>query len=288
MKILLTGVNGQVGYELQRSLQPLGEVMALNRAQLDIGNFNQIRNVIRELKPDLVVNPAAYTAVDKAEVEPELAMRINGVAPGVMAEECARIGAALIHYSTDYVFDGTKDGAYAEDDAVCPINVYGRTKAEGERAIQAAGCEFFIFRTSWVYGMYGNNFLKTVLRLARERDELKIVSDQYGAPTWSRTIADTTSNVLAQLYGSKRSTMDRKGLSGIYHLSSQGSATWYDFAKAILANADAKKNRVLPIRTEEYPLPASRPKNSSLSCERLISTFCHLPEWETALALCQK
>lgn len=290
MKILLTGKNGQVGYELERSLQGLGEIIAVDRTMMDLTNLTQVRDIIRTVKPQLIVNSAAYTGVDKAESEPEIAMRVNAEAPAVMAEEAKTLGAGIIHYSTDYVFDGSKVGPYTEDDRTCPINVYGQTKLAGEQAIQAAGVPHLILRTSWVYGMRGKNFLLTVMRLARERDELRIVADQYGAPTWCRTIADTTAHIVARLYrnsaiGPVDSWRDR---SGIYHLTAQGQTTWYEFTKAILEHAPAvKKPVVTPINTEEYPVPAKRPANSVLSCERLKSTFCGLPNWRTALRLSQ-
>ncbi|MEO7497834.1 MAG: dTDP-4-dehydrorhamnose reductase, partial [Massilia sp.] len=198
MKILLTGANGQVGYELERSLQGLGQVVAPRRAELDLSDLDQVRDVIRAVRPGLIVNPGAYTAVDKAETEVALAMRVNAEAPAVMAEEAVRLGAAMVHYSTDYVFDGTKAGAYVETDPTGPINVYGQSKLAGEQAIAATGVDHLILRTSWVYGMRGKNFLLTMLRLAAERDSLRVVSDQHGAPTWSRTIADTTALILAQ------------------------------------------------------------------------------------------
>jgi dTDP-4-dehydrorhamnose reductase len=288
MKILLTGINGQVGYELHRSLQGLGQVVAFDRKGLDLADFDQLRNVIREVKPALIINPAAYTAVDRAECDAELAMRINGIAPGIMAEEAAKIGAAMIHYSTDYVFDGSKAGSYTEQDAPCPINVYGKTKLEGESAIQAANIPHLILRTSWVYGMRGNNFLKTILRLAAQRNELKIVCDQFGAPTWSRTIAEITSHIVAKISNRDPKTFNLKGYSGIYNLTAQGSTTWHGFAQAVLENAGLSTISVLPISSAEYPIPAPRPKNSCLSSARLIDTFCTLPEWREALALCQR
>ena len=291
MKILLTGRNGQVGYELERALQGLGEVVALTREQMDLADLAHVRAVIRDLRPALIVNPAAYTAVDKAESEPELAMRINGEAPGVMAEEAKKLGAALIHYSTDYVFDGTKTDPYTEDDIASPLNVYGHTKWAGERAIQASGVPYLIFRTSWVYGSRGRNFLVTVQRLARERDELRIVNDQYGAPTWCRTIADTTAHVVAQLGGGKKQDGIDRDLwqqhAGLYHLTAQGKTTWHGFTQAIVEHRSIeRKPVVVPITTQEYPLPAKRPVNSHLSCERLIHTFCQLPEWSKALNWC--
>lgn len=298
MRILLTGITGQVGYELQRSLQGLGEIVAVDRQRMDLADLDQVRRVVRAVKPELIVNPAAYTAVDRAESEPELVRRINAEAPGLMAEEARALGAAMIHYSTDYVFDGTKGGAYAEDDQVGPINAYGKTKLEGERAIEAAGIPHLILRTSWVYGMRGKNFLLTVLRLAQERDELRMVADQRGAPTWCRTIADTTAHIIARVAslapGAEHKPFAQAllGYSGTYHLTAQGQTTWCGFTEAIMAQAIvnhpsvANKPRVTPIVTSDYPLPARRPANSVLSCQRLLSTFCGLPDWRLALALC--
>ena len=292
MKILLTGKTGQVGYQLERSLQGLGEVVALNSMQMNLADLDQVRRVVREIKPDLIINPAAYTAVDLAEREPELAQRINGDAPGVLAEEARLLGAAMIHYSTDYVFDGSKAGVYIESDTPNPQNVYGKSKLAGEQAVAAAGIPHLILRTSWVYGMHGKNFLRTVMRLAAERDELRIVADQFGAPTWSRTIADTTAHILSRLQKHPSRGLDRdawQSHSGVMHVTAQGHTTWYGFTNAILAHASIlKKPTVTPIKTEEYPLPAVRPKNSVLSCEKLISTFCELPKWDKALQLCQE
>ena len=292
MRILLTGKTGQVGYELERSLQGLGEIIALDRSQMDLANLDQVRAVIRSIKPDLIINPAAYTAVDKAESAPELAMCINGAAPGVMAQEAKKLGAVMIHYSTDYVFDGTKTTPYSEDDPTCPINVYGATKLAGEQAIQAAGIPHLILRTSWVYGMRGNNFLRTMLRLAQEREELRIVADQHGAPTWCRTIADTTARIVALAKDAKNTQEWWQQRSGIYNLTAQGQTTWYGFTQAILENAAvanklAKQPRLSPIATRDYPLPARRPTHSALSCERLMETFTGLPDWDKALKLCQ-
>jgi dTDP-4-dehydrorhamnose reductase len=285
MKILITGKTGQVGYELERSLQGFGEIIALDRSQMDLADLSQICDVIRDIKPNLIVNPAAYTAVDKAETEPELAMRVNGEAPGVIAEEAKKLGAAIIHYSTDYVFDGTKTSPYTEDDLTCPINVYGKSKVAGEQAIRDVGVPHLILRTSWVYGTRGKNFLLTVLRLAQERNELRIVGDQYGAPTWCRTIADTTAHILAQ-GGKEQDWWQEK--SGLYHLTAQGQTSWAGFTEAILANATlAKKPTVTAIATHEYPLPAKRPGSSIISCGKLMNTFCTLPDWQKALQLCQ-
>ncbi|AIY40050.1 dTDP-4-dehydrorhamnose reductase [Collimonas arenae] len=289
MKILVTGKTGQVGYELERSLQGLGEVIALDRNQMDLSNLTQVRDVIREIKPNLIVNPAAYTAVDKAETEPELAMLVNGEAPGVMAEEAKKLGAAIIHYSTDYVFDGTKISPYTENDPTCPINEYGRSKLAGELAIKASGVPHLILRTSWVYGTRGKNFLLTVLRLALDRSELRIVGDQHGAPTWCRTIADTTAHIVAQMMSTQDAHAWWQEKGGLYHLTAQGHTTWAGFTEAILANTTLpKKPVVTAITTQEYPLPAKRPNNSVISCEKLTSVFCGLPAWERALKLCQE
>lgn len=288
MKILVTGTNGQVGYELERSLQGLGEIVAVGRGQMDLSDLQQVRDVIRSVKPDLIVNPAAYTAVDKAESEPELAMRINGEAPAVMAEEARKLGAGIIHYSTDYVFDGSKEAAYLETDPTCPVNVYGATKLAGEQAIQAAGVPHLILRTSWVYGMRGKNFLLTVMRLAAERDELRIVGDQFGSPTWCRTIADTTAQLVARLDAQSGVVGAMEELSGIYNLTCAGRTSWHGFTEEIIKHASiARKPKVTAIRTEEYPLPAPRPHNSELCGDRLRALGVHVPRWQDALALCQ-
>jgi dTDP-4-dehydrorhamnose reductase len=281
MKILLTGAGGQVGYELARSLQPLGTVVAVDRAQMDLSNLDQVRAVLRTVRPGLIVNPAAYTAVDKAETEPALARTVNAHAPAVMAEEARALGAMLVHYSTDYVFDGAKVGAYVETDPVAPLNVYGQTKLEGEQAIAASGARHLIFRTSWVYGMRGKNFLLTMLRLGRERPELHVVDDQHGAPTWSRTIADTTAAVLAQ--ARDPAWWDAHG--GIYHLSSRGQTTWCGFTRAIAARAGLPC-QVHAIGSADYPVPARRPVNSVLNADKLTRHLAHLPHWQLALELC--
>jgi len=288
MKILLTGSSGQVGYELERSLQGLGQVVAVDRSRMDLANLDQVRDVIREVQPQLIVNPAAYTAVDKAEAEPELAHRINAEAPGLMALEAKKLGAALVHYSTDYVFPGNVAGARLEGDATGPVNVYGASKLAGEQAIAASGVPHLIFRTSWVYGMRGKNFLLTMLRLAKERDELRVVADQHGAPTWSRTIADTTALILAQAgKGGQDPASWWAEHSGVYHLSSQGETTWFGFTQAILEQAGIDC-RLLPIASAEYPVPARRPEFSVLSSRRLMEKFCRLPDWQEALRLCMK
>jgi len=285
--ILVTGVNGQVGFELLRTLQGLGRVVAVDRNSLDLSDLERVRSVVREIKPSIIVNPAAYTAVDKAETDVDVAMRLNAEAPRVLAEEAARIGATLVHYSTDYVFDGTKDGAYVEDDATNPQNVYGASKLAGEQAIEAAGCAHLILRTSWVYGRRGKNFLLTMLKLGVERPELRVVADQIGAPTWANTIATSTAHILAQGLAAERADW-WQARSGIYHLTSAGETSWHGFAQAILGIAmGANGPKVLPIPASDYPVPAKRPANSRLSHRKLSETFglC-LPNWEDALRLC--
>lgn len=281
--ILLLGKNGQVGWELQRTLASLGCVVVLDQPELDIKHYSQIREKLHEIKPQLIVNAAAYTAVDRAEEEPDLAMAINGIAPGVLAEEARALGAALVHYSTDFVFDGTKEDPYAEEDIPNPVNIYGKTKLAGEQAIQAAAGNYLIFRTSWVYGTRGNNFLLTMLRLANEHDQLKIVNDQIGSPTWCRMIAEATALVLAR---------GRKGLDGkwgTYHLTASGTTSWYDFARAILTpDLLYPKSAVelLPITSAEYVSAARRPANSLLSNTLIRKEFgIDLPSWEYGLEL---
>ena len=285
--ILLTGVNGQVGFDLARSLQGLGKVIALDRSALDLADLDQVRRVVREVMPGLIVNPAAHTAVDKAETDVEAAMRLNAEAPGVLAEEAKRLGAALVHYSTDYVFDGTKDGAYVESDAVNPQNVYGKSKLAGEQAIAAAGCAHLIFRTSWVYGTRGKNFLLTMLRLGADRDELSVVADQFGAPTWSNTIAAVSANVLAQVPTVGEGDWWQEH-SGIYHLTASGATSWHGFAEAIFEFSDLPiKPVVKPIPAASYPTPAARPANSRMSNDKLFATFgLRPPSWDQALRLC--
>jgi len=283
-KILLTGTTGQVGWELRRALMPLGEIIAPDRHALDLANPDSIRAMIRNVQPDAIVNPAAYTAVDKAESEPELAIAINSIAPEIMAEEALRLRAVMIHYSTDYVFDGQKTTPYTEQDPTNPLGVYGKTKLAGEQAIQAVGGAHLILRTSWVYSRMGKNFLLTMLRLARERQELKVVSDQIGAPTWSRSIAEITAAIMF-------ADLDRwQDFNGIYHLSASGKTNWYEFAKEILANdPDRSKqiiDRLIPITTAEYPTPAQRPAYSLLDCSKLIDRFqLHIPDWLEVLKL---
>lgn len=282
MKILLTGVNGQVGWELQRTLAPLGDVIAADRSLLDLADTACIRRTVAAIAPDLIVNPAAYTAVDKAESEPELAHAINAAA----AAELAACGIPLVHFSTDYVFDGRKAAAYTEADVPNPLGVYGATKLAGEQAVQRADIPHLILRTSWVYGLRGRNFLLTMQRLARERDSLAVVDDQFGAPTWSRLIAEATALVIARWLDRPEQT----ALSGIYHLTCGGRTSWHGFTAAILAHLgtrEAKLARLSAIPTSGYPTPAARPANSALNCDRLAAAFgVRLPDWENALALC--
>jgi len=293
MKILLTGVTGQVGWELQRTLMNLGEVVAVGRSasdaalRVDLADLDTIRHAIREVQPDLIVNAAAYTAVDKAESEPELAMTVNGIAPGLMAEEAKRVGAAIIHYSTDYVFDGTKATAYTEEDLPDPQNAYGKTKLAGEQAIAAVGVSHLILRTSWVYGSRGKNFLLTMQKLAREREEIRVVDDQIGAPTDCRMIAEATAQILSQTTHDLPS-LTNKG--GVYHLSASGQTSWYGFAKAIFEHEpqhdERRLQRLIAISTEEYPTPAKRPAYSLLSTHKLSNTFrLTPPDWRRALNL---
>lgn len=285
--ILVTGVDGQVGYELLRSLQGLGRVVACNRAVLDLSDPSAIRSFVRETKPSIIVNPAAYTAVDKAETDIEAATRLNADAPRVFAEEAARSGAVLIHYSTDYVFDGTKEGPYGEDDATSPQNVYGSSKLAGERAIAETDCAHLILRTSWVYGRRGKNFLLTMLALGAQRPELRVVADQFGAPTWANTIAAATAHIVAQ--GVAAGTPDWwRERSGLYHLTSAGKTSWHGFAQAIFDMAmPGAGPQVHPIPASEYPVPAKRPANSCLSSAKLAETFgLVLPLWRDALRLC--
>jgi dTDP-4-dehydrorhamnose reductase len=293
-RILLTGATGQVGWELQRALLPLGDVIATGRRQADLAHPDSIRTAVRELRPDVIINAAAYTAVDKAESEPELAMTVNGVAPGVLAEEARRARALLVHYSTDYVFDGAQPRPYSETDAPNPINVYGRTKLAGENAVRQVGAPHLIFRISWVYGARGKNFFLTVQRLAADRDELPIVGDQIGAPTWSRAIAEATVAVLDRGGIWRDDKVDPQGASaeiqGTYHLSAAGATSWHGFAQAILSAASpgtARQARLTSIPSEEHQAPAARPKNSLLSNEKLARVFgLVLPDWQTQLRRC--
>lgn len=286
MKVLITGANGQVGWELQRALAPLGEVLALGHAQLNLADADAIRQVLRHAAPDLIVNAAAYTAVDRAEQEQDLAQAVNGIAPGILAEEAQRLNAALVHFSTDYVFDGSKGAPYEEIDLTHPQSVYGASKLAGEKAIAAVNCAHLILRTSWVYGARGKNFLLTMQRLAGERDELRVVDDQIGAPTWSRMLAEATLLILGQCLHKNSVTAGLRDKGGLYHLSAGGQTSWFGFASAIV-QAREKPPRMTPIATSEYPLPASRPAYSVLANDKVLRHFgVLLPDWRHSLDQC--
>ncbi len=285
MKILLLGKNGQVGWELQRSLAPLGEVVALDRHSTgwcgDLGQPERLAQTVADCRPDVIVNAAAHTAVDKAESEAELARRINAEAPAVLARAAARTGAWLVHYSTDYVFDGSGEQPRQEGDATGPLGVYGQTKLEGEQAIAASGCQHLIFRTSWVYAARGGNFAKTMLRLAQERERMTVINDQWGAPTGADLIADVTAHALRQ-------ALRDASLSGLYHLVAGGETTWHGYASHVIAQAQQRRpelnwavKEVAPVPTTAFPTPAKRPLNSRLNTQKLQSQFelC-LPHWQ--------
>jgi dTDP-4-dehydrorhamnose reductase len=287
MRILLIGGEGQVGWELRRTLAPLGTVHAPLRSDLDLESADSILRVVRETSAQLIVNAAAYTAVDRAETDVDTATRVNGDAVGILAEEAKRGGAVLVHYSTDYVFGGNKAAPYTETDEPDPINVYGHTKLLGERRIRELNPPHLIFRTSWVYGARGRNFLVTVRRLAGERPELRIVSDQIGSPTWSRMIAEATAQIIAK--GIAGQGIDRewfKDRTGLYHMTAAGAASWHEFAKAILEQFGLPA-KLTPIPSSAYPVAATRPANSRLDNGKLGSTFgVRLPDWRVGLALC--
>lgn len=286
LRVLLLGADGQVGWELRRALLPLGDVLPCSRAQADLRDLDKLRALLERAQPDCIVNAAAYTAVDKAETELELAQRVNAAAPGLLADWAAAHDAWLVHYSTDYVFDGSKPAPYTEDDAPNPQSVYGQSKLAGEQAIAASGCRHLILRTSWVYAARGSNFAKTMLRLAAERDSLRVIADQFGAPTSAELIADVTALLLHRL----RTDAQLAGrASGIYHLTAQGSTSWHGYAQFVIAQAAARgmalrctPDAVQAITTADYPLPAPRPANSRLACAKLQTTFTlHLPPWQT-------
>ena len=284
-KILLLGKNGQVGWELQRTLAPLGQVWALDYPEVDFAEGAALRKLVLEHRPQIIVNACAYTAVDKAESEAERAMLINGLAPGVLAESAKQTGALLVHYSTDYVYDGTKGSPYVETDATNPLSAYGRTKLAGDQAIQQVGCNHLIFRLCWVYGARGQNFMLTMMRLARERETLRVVADQIGSPTWSRMIAGATTLALKQML----SLAEARELSGVYHLRAGGQTSWHEFASRIIElmpPGERKCRAVEPITTADYPTPAKRPAYSVMSCEKLRRAFgIELPNWEQSLRL---
>ena len=282
-RILLIGKIGQVGWELRRTLAPMAQVACVDYPEIDLTTGDSIRRWVRETRPNIVINAAAYTAVDKAESEPDKAMKINGVAPGILAEEAKKLGALLVHYSTDYVFDGAKTEPYVETDAPNPLGAYGRTKLAGDEAVRAIGGAHLIFRLCWVYGTRGQNFMLTMMRLAREREKLRVVGDQMGCPTWSRMIAETTALALKQAVAAD----DLGAFTGTYHLASSGVTSWHGFADAIikLMPTDGKKcTQVEAISTAEYPTPTKRPAYSVLSCDKLERVFgLRLPHWEDSL-----
>jgi dTDP-4-dehydrorhamnose reductase len=287
MKILLLGKNGQVGWELQRSLAPLGEVLALDRYSTshcgDLSQPDKLAQTVLSFKPDFIVNAAAHTAVDKAELEPELARVINAQAPAALAKAAAQVGAWLVHYSTDYVFDGSGTHARQEGEGTGPLSVYGQTKLDGEKAIVASGCKYLIFRTSWVYAARGGNFVKTMLRLAQDREKLTVINDQHGAPTGADLIADVTAHAMRRVLNTQNISF-----SGVYHLVASGETTWHDYASHVIAQAknlsqalDWKVTEVAPVPTSAFPTPATRPLNSRLCTAKLQQAFgLLLPPWQ--------
>lgn len=289
MKLLVTGVTGQVGFELVRSLQPLGEVIAAGRHMADLSRPETLGDLVDRVRPDVIVNPAAYTAVDKAEDEEALALSINGGAPGALAVAARRHNALLVHYSTDYVFDGSKTTPYLPEDATGPLGAYGRTKLAGEQAIAEAGGDWLVLRTSWVYGARGKNFMRTMLRLAGEREELRVVGDQIGAPTTARLIADSTAQIV---HAATRQRKSSQFESGVHHLVAAGETSWHGFAEAIVAGArerlpeSVRARNIVPIATADYPTPARRPSSSRLSTTSLEERFgVVMPPWQKGLAL---
>ncbi|MBK6639158.1 MAG: dTDP-4-dehydrorhamnose reductase [Rhodocyclaceae bacterium] len=281
MKILLLGAAGQLGRELKRSLATQGELITCERRSLDLNNADALADTLKSLAPDLIVNAAAYTAVDKAESDSATAFMINATVPGVLADYAKAHGARLIHYSTDYVFNGSGHAAWNEHSTTAPLSIYGQSKLAGEQAIQASGCRHMILRTSWVFGLHGSNFMKTMLRLARDKDELGIIDDQYGAPTWTRHLADATAMLAA-----------RPEAHGLYHLANAGETTWAGYAEAIFAEATRlglldKAPHVRRITSADFPLPAKRPNNSRLDCAALARDHgITLPDWRIALSDC--
>ena len=288
MKIVLFGKNGQLGWELERSLPLLGTVISVDREELDLCDLHAVQQALQELKPDLVINASAYTDVDRAERESELTIKVNALAPGVMAETARKLGAVLVHYSTDYVFDGKKSSPYTENDATNPLNVYGKSKLMGEEHIQQAGGAYLILRTSWVYSLRGNSFVNKVLGWARKNSTLKIVEDQVSSPTWARMLAEVTCLLLAQ---HRTELLDEiRERRGIYHLAGSGHTSRYEWAKQILVNdphrADHTVQTIEPARTEEFPTPATRPLFSALDCTHFEQTFgLRLPPWDRTLEL---
>jgi dTDP-4-dehydrorhamnose reductase len=287
-RILLTGGSGQIGWEMRRALAPLGVVAAPDRARLDLTDTTALRAAVRDLAPTLIVNCAAYTDVEGAEGEEAAARALNVEVPEVLSAEAARTRALMVHFSTDYVFDGRKGAPYTEGDPTAPLNAYGRTKLEGEEAVATAGGPHLVFRTSWVYGRRGHNFLQTILRLSRERDEIRVVDDQIGAPTWSRLVAEAVAVVIGRLAGGGRFGA-AEAPWGTYHLSAAGATSWHGFAEGILAACpapDGPSPRILPVSTAAYGAGAVRPAYSVLDCRRAEAAFAvRLPDWREQLAL---
>jgi dTDP-4-dehydrorhamnose reductase len=291
MRILITGVSGQVGWELRRSCQPLGEVLGVDRAALDLAQPDAIRAVLRRERPRVILNPAAYTAVDQAEQDEAAARRVNGDAVAVLADEAARVGALLVHYSTDYVFDGTQAAPHRESDRPRPAGAYGRSKLAAEQALQSSAASWLCLRTSWVYAARGRNFLRTILRLAAEREELRIVADQVGAPTAARLVADATAQIVARALAEQAAGTFTPA---VLHLAAGGATSWHGFAECIVAGArgyprapSLKVRRLVPIASDEYPQAAPRPRNSRLDCSGLARRYgLELPRWECGVALC--
>jgi dTDP-4-dehydrorhamnose reductase len=285
-RILILGAKGQVGLELQRTFAGTGEILAWGREEIDIADEQQLRTLVRGAAPDIILNAAAYTAVDRAETEKDLATAINGAAPGILAEEAIRLNALLVHYSTDYVFDGAKSGEWLENDQPRPLNHYGASKLAGEKAVAQAGGRYLTFRTSWVYGPHGNNFLVTMLRLGRERERLSVVDDQHGAPTTSMAVADATRTIVDGVLGGAFGSTPE--WAGLYHMTCGGSTTWCGFAREIFAGAQRQFGQrapeVAPISSDNWPTPAMRPRNSVLSNEKLERRFgVRLPAWQSEL-----
>lgn len=286
MKLVLLGATGQLGWELNRALAPLGQLLALSRTMEggDLCRMHEVAYTIQRFRPDVIVNAAAYTAVDRAEAEPELARIINAQAPTILAGLACEIGAWLVHYSTDYAFDGSGRTPWRETDATGPLNVYGTVKLEGEEAIRESNCKYLILRTSWVYGRWGSNFPKTMLRLAREKDLIQVVNDQFGAPTGAELLADATAHAI-------RTAQERPGVAGLYHLTAGGETCWYDYAQLILDVAEKqgaklrlKSRAIIPVATKDYPTAAQRPLNSRLDTHRFTETFeLRLPPWESGV-----
>ncbi|MDU0809982.1 MAG: dTDP-4-dehydrorhamnose reductase [Burkholderia sp.] len=288
LTILITGVNGQIGFELSQTLRGLGNIIPINRSVLDLSDLNRARKVVRELRPSIIVNSAAYTAVDKAETDVQNAYRLNADVPRILAEEAVSLKAALIHYSTDYVFDGMKKDLYVETDQTNPKNIYGLTKLEGENAIIESGCSYIIFRTSWVYGLRRRNFLSRILKLGSNMSELYVVLNQKGIPTWARTIAAATSKIIEQAIDSEDIIDWWSKFSGIYHLTSSGSTSWHGFAEAIFDFiTENHVLKIVPILISDYPAQAFRPENSCLAIDKLVNTFnLQMPYWKDSLQLC--